>query len=721
MRTKLLTLAAAVAVAAGCSDVSEPKQPQSVDMPVEVAEQVAGVVESNPLMSISPLQYQAPQFDQIKNEHFKPALVAGMAEQLQEVDAIANNPEPATFDNTLVALEKTGALLNRASLVFYNLAGSSSNETIRAIQGELAPKMAAHRDDIYLNKALFKRVDALYQQRESLGLDAESLRLLEVYHRDFVMAGAQLNDAQQQQIRDLNEQEATLTNNFRQMLMAQRDETAVVVDSVDELAGLSEGQIAMLKAAADEKGLDGKYLIYITNTTRQPILTNMDNRALRERVWQASVNRGIAGENATYPLVQQLTALRAEKAKLLGFDTWADYRLAPAMAKTPQAVRDMFSSMVPKVAANVEREAEAIQQMIVAKGETFKLQPWDWAYYANQVRAERFALDESEVKAYFEFKSVLEQGVFFTMNKLFGVTFKPRPDLPVYHEDVLAYEVFDDDGSSLAIFYGDYFAREGKRGGAWMSAFVKQSGLLEAKPVIVNVMNIDKAAAGQPTLVSYDHATTMFHELGHGLHGMFSDVKYPSLSGTSVSRDFVEFPSTYQEDWAANPEVLANYARHYKTGEPMPKALLDKVLASRSFNQGYDTMEYMAAALLDMEWHSLAVDSKVEDVAAFEADALAKNGVKLDYVLPRYRSGYFSHAFPGGYSASYYAYMWSEILAADAFAYTQRSGGLNRASGDKFRKHVLSVGNSIDPMETYKAFRGEAPKTAALLERRGLL
>ncbi|GAA5218488.1 M3 family metallopeptidase [Corallincola platygyrae] len=718
MRTRLLTLAAAISVATACSEAPAPADTAKTAEPVAAETMTKS---TNPLFTASPLQYQAPQFDLIKDEHYKPALEAGIAEQLKEVAAIANNPDAPTFENTLVAMEKTGVLLNRAASVFYNLAGSSSNDTIRAIQGEMAPKMAAHNDDIYLNAKLFARVDALYQKKDELGLDAESMRLLEVYYRDFVLAGAKLTADEQVKIRALNEEEASLTNTFRQRLMAHRDETAVVVDSKEELAGLSEGQIAILKAAAEEKGLEGKYLIYITNTTRQPILANMDNRALRQRVWEASTERGVSGESETHSLVQRLVALRAEKAQLLGYDTWADYRLAKAMAKTPGAVRDMFSSMVPKVVANVEKEAQAIEEMIKASGGDFELQAWDWAYYANKVRADKYALDENEVKAYFEFNTVLEKGVFYTMNRLFGVTFKPRPDLPLYHPDVLPYEVFDADGTSIAIFYGDYFAREGKRGGAWMSSFVKQTGLLEQKPVIVNVMNIEKAPEGQPTLVSYDHTTTIFHELGHGLHGIFSDVKYPSLSGTSVSRDFVEFPSTFQEDWASHPEVLANYAMHYKTGEPMPKELLDKVLASRSFNQGFDTLEYMSAALLDMEWHSLPAGEKVEDVNKFEADALSKNGVNINYVLPRYRSGYFSHAFPGGYSASYYAYMWSEILAADAFAYVRDTGSLTRENGDKFRKHILSVGNSIDPMETYKAFRGEAPKTTALLERRGLL
>ena len=716
MKIKILSLAVAFSLASGCSEM-EPTQESTKAS--TAAEQAAP--SGNPLFKVSTLQYQAPEFDQVNDEHYQVAMEAGMAQQLKEVAAIAENKESVTFDNTIVALEKSGELFTRATSVFYNLAGTDSNDTLLQIRAEMAPKMAKHSDDIFLNPALFTRVDALFQQRDSLQLDAESKRLLEIYHRDFVLAGANLNKQDQVAIRELNAKSAELTNAFGQKLLAQKEATAIVIDDVAELAGLSDGQLAIAKADAKAKGLEGKHLIYLTNTTRQPVLASLSHRDLREKIWQASANRGVSGETATYPIVKELAELRAKKAKLLGFDTWADYKLAPQMAQKPQAVMGMFASMVPKVVANAQREAAAIQAMIQSEGQDFKLQPWDWAYYAAKVRKAEYALDEAQVKAYFEFNNVLEKGVFYTMNKLYGITLSPRPDLPVYHPDVKAYEVFDADGSSIAIFYADYFAREGKRGGAWMSNFVEQSKLLHQKPVVVNVMNIAKAPEGQPTLVSYDHVTTMFHEFGHGIHGMFSEVTYPYIAGTNVSRDFVEFPSTYQEDWAAYPEVLANYARHYKTGDPMPKELLDKVLASRSFNQGFDTLEYMAAALLDMEWHAIQPGTDIIDVAEFEAKALAKHGVDLPYVLPRYRSGYFAHVFAGGYSASYYAYMWSEILAADAFAYTQAQGGLKAENGVTYRKHILSVGNSIDPMTTYKAFRGQEPTTDALLKRRGLL
>ncbi|MGL4448471.1 MAG: M3 family metallopeptidase, partial [Shewanella sp.] len=475
-------------------------------------------------------------------------------------------------------------------------------------------------------------------------------------------------------------------------------------------------------AANDAKaaGHEGKYLINITNTTRQPVLASLENRELRQRIWEASANRGLTGENETASLVARLAQLRAERAALLGYDNWASYRLAPQMAKTPEAVYSMFGSMVPAVVANTEKEAADIQAMITKTGGKFELAPWDWEFYAEKVRKEKFALDASSVRPYFEFNRVLEDGVFYTLKELYGVTLKPRPDLPVYHPDVKAYEMFDADGSSMAIFYADYFAREGKRGGAWMSSFVGQSFLEGTKPVVVNVMNIKKAPEGEPTFVSYDQVTTMFHEMGHGTHGMFSKVTYPSLAGTAVSRDFVEFPSTFEEDWAAHPKVLANYAKHYETGAPIPEELLQKLLKSGSFNQGYDTLEYMAAALVDMEWHSLSPDAPLQDVATFEANALKKHGLNITAVPPRYKSTYFAHAFPGGYSASYYAYMWSEILAADAFAYVQTQGGLNREIGMKYRKNIREVGNSIAPMEAYKNFRGQEPTTEGLLNRRGL-
>ncbi|ABK47642.1 peptidyl-dipeptidase Dcp. Metallo peptidase. MEROPS family M03A [Shewanella sp. ANA-3] len=684
------------------------------------ATNVTAVQTQNPLFQASTLQYQAPDFSVIKDEHFQPALEQGIKEHYQEILAIANNPAAPTFDNTIVAMEKSGALLTRASSVFYNLAGSNSNPALRKIQGEMAPKMAAHSDNINLNPALFARIETIYNDRNNLGLTSEAVRLVEVYHQRFIMAGAKLTDEQKVKIRALNEEQSTLTNEFSQRLLRLTKEIAIVVDNKEQLAGLTDSEITSAANDAKAAGHEGKYLINITNTTRQPVLASLENRELRQRIWEASANRGLTGENETASLVSRLAQLRAERAALLGYENWASYRLAPQMAKTPEAVYSMFGSMVPAVVANTEKEAADIQAMIDKTGGKFELAPWDWEFYAEKVRQEKYALDANSIRPYFEFNRVLEDGVFYTLKELYGVTLKPRPDLPVYHPDVKAYEMFDADGSSMAIFYADYFAREGKRGGAWMSSFAGQSFLEGTKPVVVNVMNIKKAPEGQPTFVSYNEVTTMFHEMGHGTHGMFSKVTYPSLAGTSVSRDFVEFPSTFEEDWAAHPKVLANYAKHYETGKPIPDDLLQKLLKSGSFNQGFDTLEYMAAALVDMEWHSLSPDAPLQDVATFEANALKKHGLNITAVPPRYKSTYFAHAFPGGYSASYYAYMWSEILAADAFAYVQTQGGLNREIGMKYRKTIREVGNSIAPMEAYKNFRGQEPTTEGLLNRRGL-
>lgn len=684
------------------------------------AANVSAVQTQNPLLQASTLQYQAPDFSVIKDEHFKPALEQGIKEHYQEILTIANNPAAPTFDNTIVAMEKSGTLLTRASSVFYNLAGSNSNPALRKIQGEMAPKMAAHSDNINLNPELFTRIETIYNDRNNLGLTPEAVRLVEVYHQRFIMAGAKLTDEQKVKIRALNEEQSTLTNEFSQRLLRLTKEIAIVVDSKEQLVGLTDSEITSAANDAKAAGHDGKYLINITNTTRQPVLASLENRELRQRIWEASANRGLSGENETASLVSRLAQLRAERAALLGYENWASYRLAPQMAKTPEAVYGMFGSMVPAVVANTEKEAADIQAMITKTGGDFELAPWDWEFYAEKVRQEKYALDASSIRPYFEFNRVLADGVFYTLKELYGVTLKPRPDLPVYHPDVKAYEMFDADGSSMAIFYADYFAREGKRGGAWMSSFVGQSYLEGTKPVVVNVMNIKKAPEGEPTFVSYNEVTTMFHEMGHGTHGMFSKVTYPSLAGTSVSRDFVEFPSTFEEDWAAHPKVLANYAKHYETGKPIPDELLQKLLKSGSFNQGFDTLEYMAAALVDMEWHSLNPDAPLQDVATFEANVLKKHGLNITAVPPRYKSTYFAHAFPGGYSASYYAYMWSEILAADAFAYVQTQGGLNRDIGMKYRKTIREVGNSIAPMEAYKNFRGQEPTTEGLLNRRGL-
>ncbi len=720
-KTMLATAIAGVLALSACSD-NKPATEQTAAQPTAQTAPAASTeaTMSNPLLKPSPLQYQAPQFDLIKVEHYLPAMEAGITEHAAEVEAIANNPEPATFENTIVALEKSGGLLERASNVFFNMTGTISNPEILKIQATMAPKLAAHGDNISLNPKLFARVKAIYDARANAQLDSEALRLVEVTYERFVRAGALLNDEQKTQIRALNEEHSKLANQFSQNLLQITKDIAVFVDDKAQLAGMSDAEIAAAAEGAKARGQEGKYVIEITNTTRQPALAVLENRELRKKVWEASAYRGTTGETDNRPIVARLAQIRAERAKLLGFPTWADYQLGQSMAQKPQAVLDMLNSMVPAVVANTKIEAAAIQEMIKTQGGDFELQPWDWEFYAEKVRKAKYDLDESQVKPYFEFERVLQDGVFYTMNQLFGITMKARPDLPVYHPDVKAYEVFDADGTSIAIFYADYFAREGKRGGAWMSSFVGQSKLLGEKPVVVNVMNIPKGPAGEPTLVSYDNVTTMFHEFGHALHGIFSDVTYPSLAGTSVSRDFVEFPSTFQEDWAANPQVLANYAKHYKTGEPIPADLLAKILKSRSFNQGFDTLEYMAAALVDMEWHSLPADAPLQDVEKFEAGALKKHGVDFAPVPPRYKSTYFSHSIGGGYAAGYYAYMWSEILAADAFAYVQTQGGLKIENGNNYRKHILSIGNTKPPMEAYKAFRGQEPTTDALLIRRGL-
>ncbi|RUO34438.1 dipeptidyl carboxypeptidase II [Aliidiomarina shirensis] len=718
-KTILASLIGASLAITGCSEQA-PAPTVEQESVSESASANAEMAVENPFFQASTLQYQAPDFRVINDDHFLPAFERGMEEHMAEVEAIANNPEAPTFENTIVAMERSGELLTRVSRVFYNLTGTDSNEQRRAIQSELAPKNAAHSDNINLNGALFERIKTIYDQRESLGLNSEQQRLVEVYHQRFVRAGALLTESQKDEIRALNEEHSNLTNQFAQNLLAETRNIAVVVDDVEELDGLSPAQIRSAANAAADRDMEGKYLLSITNTTRQPILTSLNNRELRQRVWEASANRAQSGEYDNTGISARLAQIRAQRAALLGYDSWADYNLEPQMAEKPEAVFEMLGSMLPAVVANTKAEQAAIQEMIEKKGGDFEVKPWDWEYYAEFVRQELYDLDESEVREYFEFNRVLHDGVFYLMNRFYGITFEPRPDLPTYHEDVEVYEVFDADGTSIALFYADYFAREGKRGGAWMSSFVGQSHLLDTKPVVVNVMNIPKGPEGEPTLVSYDHVTTIFHELGHGIHGMFSNVTYPTLAGTSVSRDFVEFPSTFEEDWAAHPEVIANYAKHYETGEPIPEELLERVIRSRSFNQGFDTLEYISASLLDMEWHSLTADDELQDVNEFEAAALAKYGVDLEAVPPRYKTTFFSHSMGGGYSASYYAYMWSEILAADAFAYVQSQGGLTRENGNHYRRNILEVGNSRPTMESYIEFRGQEPTTDALLIRRGL-
>ena len=681
----------------------------------ESAAQVQDTNATNILFKPSPLQYMAPEFDKLSTKDYEPAFDAGIAEQKAQIEAIANNPAPATFDNTLVELEQSGELLNRVSTVFYNLSGLISDSEYQRIAEKMAPVLSAHSDDIYLNKALFSRVETIYNKKDTLS--AEDQRLVEFYYKKFVNAGAKLDEAQKAKMREINSELAKLSTAFSQNILTSFKEDVILVTDKNELAGLSEGEIESLAESAKKAGKEG-YMITLVNTTQQPILSSLENRDLRERIFKASTMRA---RETNAPIVIKETKLRAQKAKLLGYDNWASYVMTTRMAQNTANVYGILDDLAPKAVNKAKAEAAEIQKVIDASGETFTLQPWDWAFYAEKVRAEKYNLDPALVKPYFEMQTVLNDGLFFAMEKLYGITFKERKDLPLYHDDVMAYEVFNADGSAIGLFYLDPYAREGKRGGAWMSEYVGQSGLEGTKPVIYNALNIPKPAEGQPTLMTFDEVSTMFHEFGHAAHGLFSDVKYPSLAGTATARDFVEFPSQANEDWMINPTVLANYAKHYKTGKPIPKDLLDKVLKAQKFNQGYGTTEYLAAALLDMEWHSIGTDADITDVEKFEHNALEKHGIAYYPVPPRYKTCYFSHAFAGGYSAGYYAYLWTEVFAADAFAHMTKEGGLTRKNGDSFRKEVLSKGNSRDLMQSYIEFRGQKPTTDALLKRRGLV
>ena len=676
----------------------------------------------NPFAAPSKLPLYAPAFDAIKVEHYRSAYMVGIKQQLNEMRAIADQSAAPTFDNTIVPFEKSGALLGRVELVFSNLTSANTNKFMQGIQTELAPLLAAHSDNIHLNGQLFDRVEKLYELRKSLKLTGEQQEVLRRHYENFVRAGAKLPEKQQNRIRSLNEQLSTLQTKFRNNLLAETKARSVIITDVKELDGLSEAQIAAAASKAKERGQAGKYVLEITNTTRVPILKSLNNRKLRQRVWESSAHRAL-GKNGGIDnrgLVLEIAQLRAERANLLGFENHAAYKLQNQMAKTPEAAQKMLMELVPGVVARVNQEADDLRAMIKELGASHKLEPWDWEFYAEKVRKARFDVDEAQVMPYFEMNNVLEKGVFFTMNKLFGIKFRERKDLPVYHREVRVFDVLDADGSQIGLFYIDFFKRDSKRGGAWMSAYVKQSGLMKQKPVIVNVLNNPQPAEGEPALISFDNATTMFHEMGHAVHGLFSDVTYPSVSGTSTPRDFVEFPSTFEEDWAIQPDILRNYARHHKTGEPIPAELLTKVIQASRFNQGFDTLEYLSAAILDLEWHTLSAAEIPDDIEAFEAATLKKYGIDIPAVPPRYRTAYFAHIWGGGYSSAYYAYIWSEVLAADAFAHMQANGGATRKNGNRFRKEILSRGSSRDPMDSYKAFRGKGPTIDALLIRRGL-
>ena len=719
-----LTLAVLVFLSA-CNAITPPAAP--VTLKTEMSTPVA---TSNPLFKPSTLPYQLPAFDQIRNADIAAALEAGMAEQRREINAILRERNSITFANTIEALECTGQLLGRANAVFGNLTSSNTNPELEELQSVMAPKLAAHSDAIYLNKDLFARIENLQQRRAELGLDPESLRLLERYYTLFVRAGAKLNEPEKDKLRSLNEQLSSLTTQFQQTVLKGVNGAAVVIEDVADLDGLTEAQIAVAEEAARARGLEGKWVLALINTTGQPPLSQLKNRAVRERVYQASVNRGMGGEFDTTELISKIAAIRAERAALLGYPNHAAYVLEDETALDAQAVNKLLSQLVPRAVINAKAEAAEMQKIIDAqakkdKKRPFKLQAWDWDFYAEQVRAAKYSYDEAQVRPYFEMERVLRDGVLFAAQELYGLSFKERKDLPVYQDDVRVFEVFNSDNTALGLFLVDWYARDNKRGGAWMNSFVEQSRLLRNPAVVINNLNIPKPPQGQPTLLTFDEVTTAFHEFGHALHGLFSNVQYPQFSGTSVPRDFVEFPSQYNEMWATEPRVLANYAKHFETGAPMPKELMDKVLAASKFNQGFATTEYLAAALIDQAWHQLPAGKTpaAADVARFEASALKQAGIDFQPVPPRYRSPYFSHVFasPTGYSAGYYAYIWSEVLARDTEYWFKNNGGLKRVNGDLLREKVLSKGFSVDALTMFKDFYGKQPDIEPLLESRGLV
>src|SRR5437762_1330117 len=675
----------------------------------------------NPLMNESALPYHYPAFDKLKDENFVPAIDVGMREQLNEIDPIANNPEKPTFENTIVALERTGRLLDRAQRTFSNLNACDTNPTRQKIEKETAPKLSAHRDAIFLNPKLFARVQALYDKRDSLGLDPESAYLLERYYKDFVRAGAKLSDADKEKLKKINAELATLQTQFEQNVLKERNASSVVVDRKEELTGLTNNQMAGVVAAAKAEHKEGKFVIQLQNTTGQPLLGSLQDRHLRERIMQASLARNSkGGEFDTRHIVVRTAQLRAEKAKLLGYANWAAYQLEDQTAHDVPTVNKLLADLAPPAGANAKREAADMQKIVDQEKGGFQIAACDWDFYSEKVRKAKYAFDESQLRPYYDLNHVIIDGVFYAAGKLYGLTFKERHDQPVYQPDVRVFDVSDRDGKPLAIFIGDYYARPSKQGGAWMNAYVQQSDLFGTKPVVANHLNIPKPPPGEPTLLTQDEVRTAFHEFGHALHGMFSNVKYPRFSGTSVPRDFVEYPSQVNEMWAAWPEVLGNYAKHYKTGEPMPQALLDKVKAAEKFNQGFKTTEYLSASLLDQAWHQLNPSDIPKDAVAFEAEALHHAGIDFPPVPPRYRSFYFSHAFAGAYSAGYYSYIWSEVLDADTVEWFKQHGGLKRENGDRFRALLLLRGGSADALGLFKNFVGRDPYIEPLLKRRGL-
>lgn len=707
--------------ALGCIILSPGAAAKSPAPSPNATKKVATKTKDNPLLTESTLPYQLPPFDKIKDEHYQPALERGIAEEEKEAEAIATQTAKPTFENTIVAMEKMGQLLDRARRVFSNLSAANTNPNLQKLEKEMAPKFSAHTDAIRLNGQLFARIEALYNERENSGLDPESKWLLERYYKDFVRAGAKLTEEEKTRLKAINAELATLQTTFDQNVLKEKNAGSIVVDDRAELAGLSDNEIAAAAAAAKADGKEGKFVIRLMNTTGQPSLASLQNRALREKIMQTSLARNShGGEWDNREVVNKTAKLRAERAALLGYASHAAYQLEDQTAKDVGTVNKLLAVLAPAAVANAKREAADMQSIIDQENGGFYLAASDWDFYSEKARKARYAFDESQLKPYFELNHVITDGVFYAANKLYGISFKERKDLPVYLPDVRIWEVFDVDGKSLALFIGDYYARPSKRGGAWMNQYVPQATLLGTKPVVANHLNIPKPPAGEPTLLTYDEVRTAFHEFGHALHGMFSQVKYPRFSGTSVPRDFVEYPSQVNEMWATWPEILKNYAKHYKTGAPMPTELLDKMLAAEKFNQGFKTTEYLAASLLDQSWYQLKPDQIHMDTLAFETAALRKAGVDYPPVPPRYRSTYFSHVFSGGYSAGYYSYIWSEVLDADSVEWFKQHGGLKRENGDHFRETLLSRGGSNDAMTLFRNFTGGDPDVAPLLKRRGL-
>lgn len=718
--SRILVLAATISLAlAACSSQESP----TVTTPATstTAAAPAQTAADNPFFHVSALPFQAPDFNAITDADYLPAFEEGMRQHLAEIGKITANPEPASFDNTLLPLEKSGAVLDRVMRVFFSVVQADTNPERQKIQEDVTPKLAAHSDAIYLDDALFARIKAVYDGRAEAGFDPEQLRVVEETYKGFVKAGAELGEAEKATLRQLNTEEATLSNDFHNRIVAGAAAGAVVVDDVAELAGLSEGEIATAANDAKARGLDGKWLLSLQNTTQQPELVSLENRTLRARILKASETRAEHGDdNDTRAIIQRLSQLRAQKAKLLGFPDFATYTMGDQMAQVPANALKLLNDAVPAATAKARGELADIQQVIDAQKGGFQAAASDWDFYAEQVRKAKFDLDEGQIKPYLELDNVLQNGVFYAANQLYGITFTERHDIPVYHPDVRVFEVTDANGQPLALFYADYYKRDSKSGGAWMDVFVEQNGLTGTRPVVFNVCNFSKPAAGQPALLSWDNVVTMFHEFGHALHGMFSDTHYPSLAGTSVPRDFVEFPSQFNENWAMDPKVFANYAKHHETGGPMPQALVDKINKAATFNQGYATTEYLSAALLDLSWHTLSADAPVGDVDVFEANALKASKVDMPEVPPRYRSTYFDHIWGGGYAAGYYAYFWSEMIDHDAFDWFKENGGLTRENGQTFRDKILAIGNTRDLATAYREFRGKDPSVEPLLRARGL-